>query len=83
MRRALSEYPGGSQVKIQGVEGCHKCRCRLCAMGLTPGVTVEIRSNANGSCALKVRDSDIAIDKCMAENVLVCPILEADALPAE
>ena len=68
--RPITSFKPGSLVRIQGLEGCPKSRCRLCAMGLTPGTVVEIRSNGRGPCRLKVRGADLVLGRGMSSRIL-------------
>lgn len=72
--RGLKDYPSGSLIRIEGISGCAKDRCRLLALGLTPGTTAEVSANACGSCCLRVRDADVVLDEALAETVSVCPL---------
>lgn len=74
--RTLNDYPSGSIVQIKDIIGCHKDRCRLLAMGLTPGTTAEVSANACGSCCLRVRNADIILDETLADTITACPLTE-------
>ena len=69
----LSECPRGSKVRI--IELCEdrRCRCRLCALGLTPGVEAEVR--VGGSCCrVSVRGEDISLGAGLADRVMVAQV---------
>lgn len=68
-RLPINRFPKGSLVRIQSLEGCPKSRCRLCAMGLTPGTVVEVRSNGHGPCRLKVRGTDVVLGRNLSLKV--------------
>jgi ferrous iron transport protein A len=62
-----------------GLPGAHsgflllpKDRCRLLALGLTPGVTAEI----SPSGCLRVRDADIVLGDDLAATITVQPLPE-------
>lgn len=65
----LPQFPAGSRVRIEKLCECPKARGRLCALGLTPGTTVEVCSQGPGPCMLKVRGSNVAIGQGMASRV--------------
>lgn len=46
----------------------------MCALGLTPGTTVEICSGGPGPCLLKVRGCSVAIGHGMADRVLASSV---------
>jgi ferrous iron transport protein A len=66
----LTQCPVGSRVRISQLPCDHRCRCRLCALGLTPGVEVLVRSSGPG-CRLRVRGAEVCLGGGMAEKVLV------------
>ncbi|WP_449242824.1 FeoA family protein [Desulfovibrio sp.] len=68
--RSLSSFPDGSVVRIARVEDCACPRCRVFALGLTPGTTVEILSSSAGPCRLRVRGSDLVVGRGIAEKIL-------------
>ncbi|MFK4763680.1 FeoA family protein [Desulfobaculum sp. SPO524] len=72
--RTLCDYPCGSRVAIADIQGCPKLRCRLLAMGLTPGTEAEVCSHAAGSCCLRVRNSDLILGDDMAQNIFATPL---------
>lgn len=75
----LRDMPGGCTVRIQDIACCPKERCRLLAMGLTPGTMAEINANTCGSCCLRVRDADIVLGDDLAGSITVSPV-DADLL---
>ncbi len=70
VHKRLHQFPAGSLVRIEQLCDCPKARGRLCALGLTPGTTVEVCSGGPGPCLLKVRGCSVAIGHGMADRVL-------------
>lgn len=70
----LTSFPSGSRVTVQQYSGGTKARCRLCALGLTPGTQVEVRSVGPGPCRINVRGSDLILGRGLAEKVLATPL---------
>ncbi len=68
--RPLTAFPKGSTVRIHSLCAGGHARCRLCALGLTPGTPVELGSNGSGPCRLKVRGADLVLGQGMAEKIL-------------
>ena len=68
----LSECPRGSKVLITSLCEDHRCRSRLCAMGLTPGVKAVVRESGE-SCRLCVRGSEVCLGDGLAGRVVVTP----------
>ena len=66
----LNSFPSGSKVTVTALDAGAGARCRLCALGLTPGTLVEITSRGPGPCRLKVRNTDLLLGHGMAEKVL-------------
>jgi len=67
--RSLGSFPAGARVTIKKLCACPRTRGRLCALGLTPGATVEICNAAAGSCRLKVRGADLVLTDDLAGDV--------------
>lgn len=69
--KPLSHFPPGSKVKVVSFCGGCKLRGRLCALGIFPGVKVEI----NNSCPLqvKVRDSLLVLGQGVGDKILGIP----------
>lgn len=76
LKQTLRDFPCGSRVRIQDIDGCPKDRCRLLAMGLTPGITAEVSANACGSCCLRVRNADIILGDDLAGSVTASPLVD-------
>jgi len=72
----LRDFPCGSRIRIKDINGCPKDRCRLLALGLTPGTAAEVSANAGGSCCLRVRDADIILGDDLAGTVMASPLSE-------
>jgi len=74
--KPLSDFPSGSTVTIERFCDCAggQCRCRLCALGLTPGTRVVVDSAGPGGCRIRVRGADLVIGQGMAEKVLASPV---------
>ncbi len=68
--KTLDRFPAGSRVRIESLCDCPKARCRLCAMGLTPGIEVEVLSSGSGPCDLRVRGSRIVLGHGLASRVV-------------
>ncbi|HBR06372.1 MAG TPA: ferrous iron transport protein A [Desulfovibrio sp.] len=80
--RDLASFPDGSLVRIERVGDCPCPRCRIFALGLTPGTLVEVVSGGHGPCRLKVRDADVVVGRGIAEKILAveeepCPVCAA------
>ncbi|MDR1125539.1 MAG: ferrous iron transport protein A [Deltaproteobacteria bacterium] len=71
-RRAcsLKELPEGRRAKILDMLCSDDQRRRLCALGLTPGTSVETRNQFPGVCRLLVRGAALALDGELAKQVL-------------
>ncbi|WP_243438866.1 FeoA family protein [Fundidesulfovibrio soli] len=67
---SLSRCPKGSKVRV--LELCEDpgCRCRLCSMGLTPGVEAVIRQDGE-SCRVCVRGDEICLGNGLADQIKV------------
>ena len=80
--RDLASFPDGSLVRIERVGDCPCPRCRIFALGLTPGTLVEVVSGGRGPCRLKVRGADVVVGRGIAEKILAveeepCPVCAA------
>ena len=69
----LNQFPEGAIVRIESHCAGSRARCRLCALGLTPGTEVTINS-CGGACRIKVRGSDVVLGCGLAEKVLAIPL---------
>jgi Fe2+ transport system protein FeoA len=65
-------YAGmGQRVRVSRVDGGQGLRSRLCAMGLMPGVPVEVIANGGGPVLLKVLGARMMIGRGMAAQIMV------------
>jgi ferrous iron transport protein A len=69
----LSQCPQGSKVRIVSLCEDARCRCRLCALGLTPGVEAEVREGGD-SCRVSVRGGEVCLGSGLAGRVMVTPV---------
>lgn len=59
------------QVYLESIKGGKKMLRRLSALGLTPGVELNVVQNTGGALLLSVRGSRIALGRGMAHRVMV------------
>lgn len=71
---ALSCCLAGQRVRISGFDGGAALRSRLCALGLGPGMTVEVVAAAGGPMILNVMGSRVMLGRGLARKVKVRPI---------
>lgn len=69
----LSQCPRGSKVRIVQLCDDPRCRCRLCALGLTPGVEAQVCEGGD-SCRLCVRGGEVCLGAGLAGRVMVTPV---------
>ena len=70
--RPLSQVEPGTHVRLHRIDGGRGLQARLAAMGLVPGVPLQvIRNGASGPCLVAVRDSRVMIGQGMAQRVFV------------
>ena len=67
----LSSMGVGTRRRIKGVTGNDAVRKRLGTLGFVAGVEVEIVNELNGNLVIGVMDSRVAIDKDLANRILV------------
>ena len=67
----LSLMEVGSRHKIKGITGNDAVRKHLGSLGFAEGVTVEIVAEVAGSLILGVMDSRVAVDRSLAQRILV------------
>lgn len=67
----LSSMGVGTRCRIKGVTGNDAVRKRLGTLGFVEGVEVEIVNELNGNLVIGVMDSRVAIDKDLANRILV------------
>lgn len=61
----------GETVRLERVRGGEHLVHRLTALGLTPGVELNIVQDAGGPLLISVRDSRIALGRGMAHKMMV------------
>ena len=62
----------GKAVRIQAINAGRGLQARLAALGMTPGVEVEvIAGGASGPCIVALRNSRIALGRGMAGKIIV------------
>ena len=67
----LSSMGVGARRMIKGVTGNDAVRKRLGTLGFVEGVEVEVINELNGNLVLGVMDSRVAIDRKLANRILV------------
>ena len=67
----LSSMGVGARRRIKAVTGNDAVRKRLGTLGFVEGVEVEIVNELNGNLVIGVMDSRVAIDKDLANRILV------------
>ncbi|MGQ9650881.1 MAG: FeoA family protein [Phycisphaerae bacterium] len=67
----LSEVRSGQRVRVTRCDGGKRLRERLCAMGLAPGVSVEVACDNGGPVILSVFGSRLMIGRGMAAKIMV------------
>ncbi len=81
--KPLITFPAGSVLRVEQLSDCPRQRCRLCALGLTPGTLVEIVANNGGPSRIKVRGSDLALGRGMGSKILCRAVDPAQARALE
>ncbi|MFW5836420.1 MAG: FeoA family protein [Desulfovibrionaceae bacterium] len=81
--KPLTEFPPGARAVISQLCAGHRGRCRVCALGLTPGTEVEIRSSGHGPLKIRVRGSDIVLGHQLASKILAQPAGSSPGKPTE
>ncbi len=68
----LSRVDSGNEVILKDIRGGRRLRSRLFSMGLLPGTRVRVLNpEGHGPVMLRVRDSNLAICRKMAEKITV------------
>ena len=67
----LSSIGVGARRRIKGVTGNDAVRKRLGTLGFVEGVEVEVINELNGNLVIGVMDSRVAIDRKLADRILV------------
>jgi len=68
---SLSSIGVGARRRIKGVTGNDAVRKRLGTLGFVEGVEVEVINELNGNLVISVMDSRVAIDRKLADRILV------------
>ena len=71
----LGSAPRGCKLRITRLSSGPRENCRLCALGLTPGTQVQVKSCCGGLSRLLVRGCDLILDPSLARQV-VCELAE-------
>jgi len=80
----LSDLTPGHQARLITLQGARRRARRLAELGLTPGVIITLLQAAPGHPLLiRVRNSSLAIDREMANKILVAPLFSASDGTAE
>ena len=72
----LGTAPSGCRLRITRLCSGPRENCHLCALGLTPGTQVQIKSCCGGLSRLLVRGCDLILDPSLA-RLVVCELAEA------
>ena len=66
----------GQILQCVAVLGGHGMRSRLAAMGLVPGVVVQVLSTRGpgGPLMIRIRDTRLGLGRGMARRIMVCPV---------
>ena len=68
----LSQVEVGNKVHLEGIDAGRGLQARLAAMGLTPGVQIEVVRNAGfGPFIIAVKDTRLVLGRGMADKVLI------------
>lgn len=68
----LTIVQAGRHVRLVTVDAGHGLQSRLAAMGLVPGVEIEVLQNSfHGPCLIAVKGSRIMIGRGMAQKIMV------------
>jgi len=68
----LTIVQAGRRVRVFAVEAGHGLQGRLAAMGLIPGVEIEVLQNTmNGPFLISVKGSRIMLGRGMAQKIMV------------
>lgn len=61
----------GSEVRIKKILGNEKTKSHLEHLGFLQGETIRVVSELNGSLILNVKDTRVAVNKVMANKIMV------------
>ena len=69
---SLSSVPSGKRVRLMTVDAGRGLRARLAAMGLVPGVEIEVvRNTGRGPFVVAVKGSRVMLGRGMVQKVIV------------
>ena len=68
---AAQQYFQGEQVQIMKINGNAEVKQHLADMGFVVGGTVTVVNTLGGNMIVNVKDSRVAIDKQMAQKIMV------------
>lgn len=81
--RSLRALPTGSSARVAALTGGHELVARLAALGLTPGVRLEVAQNpGHGPVIVLVRDTRLVLGRGEAAHILVTPTEAAHERPS-
>lgn len=69
----LTNIPAHTPVTLTQIIGGRKVRHRLTALGLVPGVEIEIVQNRGGALLVAVHNTRLALGRTMASKIMVQP----------
>lgn len=70
--RTLCDVPSGEKVRVRCLAPTQPCHLgKLSAMGITPGTSIEMISNARGPLLILVRSSRLCLCRSLAQAILV------------
>lgn len=67
----LTQAKPGQRVRVQALDGGQALRARLCALGLTPGMSAQVVTMSAGPVILSVMGSRLVLGHGMAAKVMV------------
>jgi ferrous iron transport protein A len=68
----LCQVKAGDEVTLKSIKGGSRMRSRLFSMGLLPGTKLSVLNpGGSGPLLIRVRDSNLAIGRRMAERITV------------
>jgi len=71
-RRPLADAGPGERVRLVGIDGGRALRARLAAMGLVPGVQIDVlRSTGRGPLVVAILGSRVILGRGMARRMMV------------
>jgi len=80
---SLRALPTGSTARVAALTGGHELVARLAALGLTPGVRLEVAQNpGHGPVIVLVRDTRLVLGRGEAAHILVTPTEAAHERPS-